>query len=154
MKFEKRVLPHFFVRLGFWGLISVMPLVSAELTAVESRLAEIAKQQKAPAIALLEQVVNINSGTMNHAGVKQVADVFDQEFKALGFETRWHDMSEVDRAGHLFADNGGPGVCQLLIGHLDTVFEAISTESQNYRTTGERLYPRYWGFDVTRRFGG
>lgn len=30
----------------------------------------------------------------------------------------------------------------------------IATESQNYRTTGERLYPRYWGFDVTRRFGG
>jgi hypothetical protein len=31
---------------------------------------------------------------------------------------------------------------------------SISTESQNYRTTGERLYPRYWGIDVTRRFGG
>ena len=126
MKFDKRSLRRFFVRLGFWGLISAIPLVSAELNEVESRLAEIAKQQKAPAIALLEQVVNINSGTMNHAGVKQVADVFEQEFKALGFETRWHDMSEVDRAGHLFADNGGPGVCQLLIGHLDTVFEASS----------------------------
>ena len=126
MKFDKRSLRRFFVRLGFWGLTSAIPLVSAELNEVESRLAEIAKQQKAPAIALLEQVVNINSGTMNHAGVKQVADVFEQEFKALGFETRWHDMSEVDRAGHLFADNGGPGVCQLLIGHLDTVFEASS----------------------------
>ena len=29
-----------------------------------------------------------------------------------------------------------------------------STESSNYRLTGERLYPRYWGIDVTRRFGG
>mgnify|MGYP003686638427 FL=1 len=112
-----------------WALVvSIMgaPFVSAELTSVESRLAKIARQQKAPAIALLEQVVNINSGTMNHSGIKQVADVFDQELKALGFETTWHDMSAVDRAGHLFADNGGPGVCQLLIGHLDTVFEASS----------------------------
>ena len=29
-----------------------------------------------------------------------------------------------------------------------------ATESSNYRFTGERLYPRYWGIDVTRRFGG
>ena len=28
------------------------------------------------------------------------------------------------------------------------------TESDNYRLTGERLYPRYWGVDITRRFGG
>ena len=118
------------------GLIIGAPFASAELTPLESRLAEIAKQQKAPAIALLEQVVNINSGTMNHAGVKQVADVFDQELKALGFETRWHDMSAVDRAGHLFADNGGPGVCQLLIGHLDTVFEA-SSPFQNFQRQGD-----------------
>ncbi len=118
------------------GLIIGAPFASAELTPVESRLAEIAKQQKAPAIALLEQVVNINSGTMNHAGVKQVADVFDQELKALGFETRWHDLSAVDRAGHLFADNGGPGVCQLLIGHLDTVFEA-SSPFQNFQRQGD-----------------
>lgn len=118
------------------GSIMGAPFASAELTPLESRLAEIAKQQKAPAIALLEQVVNINSGTMNHAGVKQVADVFDQELKALGFETRWHDLSAVDRAGHLFADNGGPGVCQLLIGHLDTVFEA-SSPFQNFQRQGD-----------------
>ena len=118
------------------GLIMGAPFASAELTPLESRLAEIAKQQKAPAIALLEQVVNINSGTMNHAGVKQVADVFDQRLKALGFETRWHDLSAVDRAGHLFADNGGPGVCQLLIGHLDTVFEA-SSPFQNFQRQGD-----------------
>ena len=100
--------------LSWLGVVSIMgaPFVVAELTPVESRLAEIARQQKAPATALLERVVNINSGTMNHSGIKQVADVFDQELKALGFETTWHDMSAVDRAGHLFADNGGPGVCQ------------------------------------------
>ena len=45
-------------------------------------------------------------------------------------------MSAVDRAGHLFADNGGPGVCQLLIGHLDTVFEA-SSAFQNFQRQGD-----------------
>lgn len=136
MQFKKRPLHLMCLKLVFLVLISTMPLVSAELAPVESRLAEIARQQKGPAITLLEQVVNINSGTMNHAGVKQVADVFDQELKALGFETTWHDMSAVDRAGHLFADNGGPGVCQLLIGHLDTVFEA-SSPFQNFQRQGD-----------------
>ena len=52
--------------------------VSADLSQVESRIVEVAKQQKEPAIALLEEVVNINSGTMNLAGVKAVGEVFQR----------------------------------------------------------------------------
>jgi len=125
----------------FMVLVSIVFFCSgqvfADLTPVESRLVEIAKAQKEPAIALLERVVNINSGTMNHLGVKQVADIFEVELKALEFKTSWHDMSAVNRAGHLFADNGGKGVCQLLIGHLDTVFEADST-FQKFGRQGDR----------------
>lgn len=98
----------------------------AELTDIESRIAEIARGYKEPAVALLEEVVNINSGTMNHDGVRQVGSVFRRELDALGMTTRWYDMSEVDRAGHLFAESGSSGACQLLIGHLDTVFEPNS----------------------------
>ena len=45
----------------------------------------------AEALALLEKVVNINSGTQNFAGVREVGDVFRAEFDALGFKTRWVD---------------------------------------------------------------
>jgi len=110
--------------------------VWAELSDMESRIAELARQQKEPAIALLEEVVNINSGTMNHAGVRAVGQVFERELAALGFETIWHDMQSVDRAGHLFADSGGEGFCQLLIGHLDTVFEA-SSPFQTFERSGD-----------------
>ncbi len=82
--------------------------------------------QIAPAVELLEVVVNINSGTMNHAGVRKVGEVFDRELTAIGFKTAWHSMESVNRAGHLFAEYGHGGVCQLLIGHLDTVFEKDS----------------------------
>ena len=41
----------------------------------------------ASALALLEKVVNINSGTGNHAGVREVGNVFQAEFDALGFKT-------------------------------------------------------------------
>lgn len=77
------------------------------------------------AIALLEKTVNIGSGTMNHAGVRAVGDVMAGELDALGLETRWIDMPEkMNRAGHLFATKKGQGKRFLLIGHLDTVFEA------------------------------
>lgn len=78
------------------------------------------------AIALIAETVNIGSGTMNHAGVRAVGEVMARELDALGFDTRWIDMPpELDRAGHLFGyrDTGrGPRI--LMIGHLDTVFEA------------------------------
>jgi len=79
------------------------------------------------AIEFLKKVVNINSGTMNHEGVKKVGEVFGKAFEDIGFKTSWYDLSEVNRAGHLFAEtNGDKGKKVLLIGHLDTVFEADS----------------------------
>lgn len=78
------------------------------------------------ALALLEKVVNINSGSMNLAGVRAVGDVFRAEFDALGFTTRWVDGAAFGRAGHLVAEHSGRGPRLLLIGHLDTVFEPDS----------------------------
>ena len=81
----------------------------------------------AEAINFLKDVVNINSGTMNHEGVKQVGMVFKDAYEKINFNTKWIDMSEVNRAGHLFAEtDGNKGKKLLLIGHLDTVFEADS----------------------------
>ena len=103
-------------------------LVTADLTELENKIIAIAERDKESAIALLARTVNINSGTMNHLGVKAVGEVFAEEFQHLGLTTAWHDMSEVNRAGHLFAETAGESGsrCLLLIGHLDTVFELDS----------------------------
>ena len=111
--------------VGFIVWFSIASATAA-VSKVEQDVIDFARAEKESAITLLEQVVNINSGTMNHAGVTRVADIFAEEFKALGFNTNWYDMSEVDRAGHLFAEKQGDGQCLLLIGHLDTVFESDS----------------------------
>jgi glutamate carboxypeptidase len=63
---------------------------------------------------------------MNVAGVKQVGDMFGRELEALGFRTRWIDGGAFHRSGHLVAEREGAGPRVLLIGHLDTVFEADS----------------------------
>jgi len=105
-------------------LLCAAPLVAQDQTEraivrhVDTRLAE--------AVALLERVVNINSGSMNLAGVREVGAVFRAELDALGFATRWIDGAAFGRAGHLVAERDGSGPRLLLIGHLDTVFEPDS----------------------------
>jgi glutamate carboxypeptidase len=96
------------------------------LSSVEQRIAAHADGSRKEAEALLERAVNINSGTMNFAGVRQVGDLFAAEFTALGFRTRWIDGAKFNRSGHLIAERDGTGPRVLLIGHLDTVFEADS----------------------------
>ncbi len=96
------------------------------LSQTERSIVAAVDAHNADALALLERIVNINSGTMNFAGIRQVADVLRPQFDALGFQTRWVDGASFRRAGHLIAEHPGPGQKILLIGHLDTVYEPSS----------------------------
>ena len=40
-------------------------------------------------ITAVDRAVNINSGTMNFAGVREVGRLFAGRFEELGFRTRW-----------------------------------------------------------------
>lgn len=100
----------------------------AALTADEQKMADYIDQHKAAAMSLLEQSVNINSGTMNFEGVRKVADLLMPELSALGFKVWFEEGNAFNRAGHLIARHeGGKGPKLLLIGHLDTVFEPSSS---------------------------
>lgn len=114
-------------------LIVILSLACYSLTAqnLTKKEKEILKHIDAnydQSLAFLEKTVNINSGTFNATGVREVGALFDEEFKKIGFDTRWIDMpAEMKRAGHLFAEHKGTkGKRLLLIGHLDTVFEPDS----------------------------
>jgi glutamate carboxypeptidase len=102
------------------------PSPMAALSQDERALAAYVDAHNDQALALLERVVNINSGTQNFEGVREVGRVFRSELDALGFTTRWIDGSPFKRAGHLVAERRGRGPRILLIGHLDTVFEKDS----------------------------
>src|SRR4051794_22579616 len=101
---------------------------AAALTPAEQVMVHTVDAQQARTIAMLQRWVDQNSGTMNKAGVAAVRDMVAPEFEQLGFKTQWIDMSAVGRAGHLVARHAGSrrGKRLLLIGHLDTVFEADS----------------------------
>jgi glutamate carboxypeptidase len=111
--------------LVFAYLLLVAGAVAAELNDDEQRMVDWIDAHAEDAIALLGETVSISSGTMNHDGVREVGEVMRRELDLLGLATEWIDMPpEVNRAGHLVGRKDGKGKKILLIGHLDTVFEA------------------------------
>lgn len=103
-------------------------LAAPSLTTSEKRMVAAVEANESRDVALLEKLVNQNSGSRNLAGVKAVADLLRPEFEALGFTVKWLPMEQTGRAGHLVAMHTGRSGFRrlLLIGHLDTVFEADS----------------------------
>src|SRR5215831_4161048 len=87
------------------ALIAVAQITSS----TEKAIVTAVDAGNANALALLEKVVNINSGTHNFAGVRAVGDVFRKEFDDLGFKTTWVDGAPFKRAGHLVAERPGRG---------------------------------------------
>ena len=108
------------------------PLAAAP-TPVERRMIAAVDAEQGRSLALLERLVNQNSGSLNIAGVTAVGKMVRAELEPLGFAVEWVDMTATGRAGHLIArrtvpstGSGARGKKMLLIGHLDTVFEPDS----------------------------
>lgn len=101
---------------------------AAKLSPQEQRIVKTVDAEQPRTIALLERLVNQNSGSLNLPGVEAVGRMMRAELEPIGFEVRWVPMAEVGRAGHLVATHkgNGRGKRMLLIGHLDTVFEPDS----------------------------
>lgn len=136
-------------RMSVLGVLSAclaLALVSdgttaQDLSAQERSIQDNVLRNNEEAIVFLERVVNINSGTQNADGVREVGWVFAQELEELGFATQWVGMPrDILRGGHLFATREGTrGRRLLLIGHLDTVFEKDSP-FQNFEQRGDSAF--------------
>lgn len=111
-------------------LLGISISIQAQVSKTEKKITASVDVHHSEALKLLEEVVNINSGSMNFEGVKKVGMIFKSKFDALGFTTKWVDGKSWGRAGHLIAEHKGKGKTLLLIGHLDTVFELTSPFQQ------------------------
>ena len=110
------------------------------LTVPEQAMVAFVDRNEQASNALLEKLVDINSGTHNLEGVRAVGKIMMDQLSSLGFKVRWVPMDEVHRAGDLVAEHPcpQPGMCgkrMLLIGHMDTVFEKTSP-FQTYTVKG------------------
>lgn len=111
---------------------------AAQLSAPEQRIAATVDAEQERNVALLQRLVDQNSGSLNVAGVTKVGEMMRAELEPLGFTVQWIDMKETGRAGHIVATHKGkPGTKRmLLIGHLDTVFEP-SSAFQKFERKGD-----------------
>lgn len=96
-----------------------------KLSKEEQKIIARIDQQMPETMKLLEDIVNINSGTLNIPGVRAVGEKLRAEYTRAGFQAEWVALPDsLKRAGHLVATRTGKkGKKLFLIGHLDTVFE-------------------------------
>ncbi len=127
-----------FAALALISVLMASTASAAGLSAPEKKMTATVEAESGRQLALLEKLVNINSGTMNFEGVEKVGQVMRAELEPLGFEVRWSPMAAAHRAGHIVATHkgSGKGKRMLLIGHLDTVFEKDSP-FQVWKRTGD-----------------
>jgi len=73
---------NLFLSLAFFLTVSIG--FAQQLSPEEKKLIAEVEKNYASTLALLEEVVNINSGSLNKEGVKAVGDVFAREFQKIG----------------------------------------------------------------------
>ncbi|MBK9432728.1 MAG: M20/M25/M40 family metallo-hydrolase [Sphingomonadales bacterium] len=128
MLFKAKTVRRSFTLLGAGLALAFSVPAHAQLSKAEAKMAETVDAEYERSVALLEKMVNQNSGTMNFDGVRKVGDMMRAELEPLGLKVEWKDMAAAKRAGHLIARKKGKRGTKrlLLIAHLDTVFEADS----------------------------
>ncbi|HTI30791.1 MAG TPA: M20/M25/M40 family metallo-hydrolase [Sphingomonas sp.] len=110
------------------ALVLATTPAAAKLSAPEAAMTRTVDAEYERSVALLERLVNQNSGTLNLAGVEAVGKMMRAELEPLGFAVTWVPQDAAKRAGHIIATHKGKAGTKklLLIGHLDTVFEPDS----------------------------
>jgi glutamate carboxypeptidase len=96
-------------------------------------------KREAEMLALLERLVNIDSGTYLKEGVNQIANIIVPKLHELGFEVE--QLPQTDFGDHLLARKEGTSMKRLLcIGHMDTVFPEGEAKRRPFRIDVDKAY--------------
>jgi glutamate carboxypeptidase len=102
--------------------------------AADQGLLEAARTQQSPLLATLKELVLIESGSSDTAGVARVADVSARRLTALGAAVERKDGIVTGR----FTGKGSKRL--MLIAHMDTVYQPGILATQPYHVDGNRVY--------------
>lgn len=96
-------------------------------------------EQEGAMLALLERIVNIDSGSHDHAGVTAVAEALAAFLEREGVACEWLPQ---EASGHILrARVDGPGAGPvLLMGHCDTVFPKGEAARRPFRIEAGRAF--------------
>ena len=100
-----------------------------------------ARAHKGPLLDTLKDLVSIESGSANVAGLARMADYVERRLQAAGGKTERIKATSGPGAAIVKATFAGTGKKRiLLLGHLDTVYPEGILATQPIKTDGNRLY--------------
>ena len=98
------------------------------ISSFESQL----KQSYPAAVQFLQDLVSINSFTINAEGVNANAQRIIEQFAPLNFQVRQEQCGLPGTGKHLILDSGSDAPAVVLISHLDTVFSPQEEEQNDF----------------------
>jgi glutamate carboxypeptidase len=115
-------------------------VATAGTNASVGRLRAAATQEEATFLRTLEQLVMIDSGSDDHAGLALVADLLMERLRALDMDPK--RQPKPPAAGDVITGTitGRGGSSFLLLAHYDTVYPAGTTRSWPFRIEGARMF--------------
>lgn len=123
------------------GLVILVLFPAAHAAGKDARVLAAAQAARASQLQLLEQVVNIDSGTGDAAGGRKVAAVLIARLKGIGMTVESVPAEEAGLPDNTVATLTGRGKTRILmIGHIDTVFGPGTVQRRPYRTDDKRAY--------------
>ncbi|HOJ77907.1 MAG TPA: M20 family metallopeptidase [Bacillota bacterium] len=88
-------------------------------------------------LSLLEQLVNIDSGTGDQSGLRRVAGIISS--LASDLSCNWETLKAADGSEHYYMHRG-EGKLILLLAHLDTVFPPGTVAKRPFKIEGDYAY--------------
>jgi glutamate carboxypeptidase len=136
-------MPRRLVNIAVAAAALALPALALAGSAAQKnpRVLSAAQSARVAQLQLLEQVVNIDSGTGDVEGGRKVAGVLIERLKALGMTIESVPAEQAGLAENTVATLAGRGKSRILmIGHIDTVFEPGTVQRRPYRTDDKRAY--------------
>jgi glutamate carboxypeptidase len=121
-------------------VLAGLSLLIAGAAAAEPALLDKAERERPAALALLEKLVNIDSGTFNAKGLDDVGAIAAGELRKVGFQVDTQPASPA-ASRNIVATRTGTGKGRvLLVAHMDTVFADGTAAKRPFRIDGKRAY--------------
>ncbi|MDL5037195.1 M20/M25/M40 family metallo-hydrolase [Comamonas resistens] len=117
--------------------------------APQSELLELAKKEQQPYLDTLRDLVHIESGSKDVAGVKKIAEYIAAKLKSQGAKVEFINPTDIYRLDDtpeqvgpmVHAEFKGKGTSRImLIAHMDTVYLPGMIKDQPFRVDGDKAY--------------
>jgi glutamate carboxypeptidase len=129
------------IALAGAAVLLALPVHAAPAPARDAKVWAAAEAARPAQLKLLEQVVNIDSGTGDVEGGRKVAGILGARLKAMGFAVESVKAEADGLPDNTVATLSGTGKGRvLLIGHIDTVFEPGTAAQRPFRMDAEKAY--------------